>query len=149
MTAKEYLRQYEYAVKRIHRLEEELEVERLMIDSVRSLSDVDGLPHGTNISRPVEERAIRIVDKAAELYDARLEAIEIRQDVFETVMSIMKQDKLASDVLYERYIQLKEWRQVCEAVSYTWPTVRRAWHRGLDLVELQINTTSYIEEHIL
>lgn len=145
MTAKEYLRQYEFAERKIARLERELADERLMIDAVRSLSDVDGLPHGTNISRPVEERAIRIVDKAAELYDARLEAMEVRQEVFETIMSIAKRDGLACDVLLERYIYLKAWKDVCETVCYTWPTVRKAWHRGLDLIELQINTRSYIE----
>lgn len=145
MTAKNYLRQYEYAAHRVQRLEQELEAERLMIDAIRSVSDNDGLPHGNNISRPVEERAIRIIDKANELLAAKLEAIETRQDVFETVMSIMKEDNLACDVLYERYILLKPWAEVCEAVRYTWPTVRRAWHRGLDLVELQISTRSYIE----
>lgn len=145
MNAKEYLRQYEYATRRVYRLEKELEEEYLLIDSVRSLSDLDGLPHGTNVSRPVEERAVRIVDKAAELYDARIEALELRQEVFETIMSIDKKDGLACDVLYERYIHLKPWNKVCETVCYTWPTVRIAWHRGLDLIELQINTRSYNE----
>lgn len=140
MNAKEYLRQYEYAARRAYRLEKELEEEYLLIDSVKSLSDLDGLPHGSNISRPVEERAVRIVDKAAELYEARIEALELRQEIFETIMSIDKKDGLACDVLCERYVELKTWEKVCEAVSYTWHTVRIAWHRGLDLVEQQINT---------
>ena len=145
MTAIEYLRQYEIVSRKITRLDAELENERLMYDSVRSLSDLDGLPHGTNISRPVEERAIRIVDKYTELVAAKLEAIEVRQEVFETVMSINAKDSLACDVLLERYIYLKPWKDVCEAVRYTWPTVRKAWHRGLELIELKINTRSYIE----
>lgn len=143
MNAKEYLRQYEFAARRVYRLERELEEEYILIDSVRSLSDLDGLPHGTNISRPVEERAVRIVDKAAELLTARLDALELRQEVFDTIMSIQKRDGLACDVLIERYVELKKWDDVCSAVSYTWPTVRAAWHRGIDLIELQINTRSY------
>ena len=59
MTAKEYLRQYEYAVKRIQRLEEEYAAERLLIDAVRSVSDNDGMPHGSGISKPTEDKAIR------------------------------------------------------------------------------------------
>lgn len=145
MNAKEYLRQYEYAARRVYRLEKELEEERLMIDTVRSLSDLDGLPYSNHISRPVEERAIRIVDKAAELYEARIEAIELRQEVFEAIMSIDKKDGLACDVLYERYVQLKTWERVCESVHKTWPSVRRAWYRGLDLIEQQIYTRSYIK----
>ena len=144
MTVIEYLRQYEYAEKKTRRLEQELADQQLMIDAVRSLSDLDGLPHGSNISRPVEERAIRLVDKAMELYTARIEAIELRQEVFETIMSIMRKDDLACNVLIERYVHLKTWNEVCETVKYTWPTVRKAWHRGLDLIELQKNTRSYI-----
>lgn len=143
LKAIEYLRQYEYAVRCVYRLEKELEEEYLLIDSVKSLSDVDGLPHGTNISRPVEDRAVRIVDKAAELYEAKLDALELRQEIFTTIMKLAKKDGLACDVLCERYVFLKKWDKVCEAVSYTWPTVRAAWHRGLDLIELQINTRTY------
>lgn len=149
MNARDYLRQYEIASRRVYRLEKELEEEYILIDSVKSLSELDGLPHGSNISRPVEERAIRIVDKAAELYDARIEALTVRQEVFETIMAIGKKDALACDVLCERYVHLKPWAKVCEAVSYTWPTVRNAWHRGEALIELQLNTRSYNNIHVL
>ena len=77
MTAKEYLRQYEYAAKRVKRLEEEYNTEREQIDAVRSVSDNDGMPHGNGISKPTEEKAIRLADKLQELADARLDAVEI------------------------------------------------------------------------
>ena len=138
MTAKEYLRQYEYAVKRIKRIEEEYKQEQLLIDAIRSTSDNDGMPHGTNISRPTEDKAIRLADKLQRLVDARLKAVRLRQEIFDTVMSL---DGIEADVLVERYLNLDEsghlqtWDSVCDRVHYSWPTVRSAWHRGLNMVD--------------
>ena len=141
MTAKDYLRQYEYAAKRAARFREEYENETLLIDAVRSLSDNDGMPHGSGISKPTENKAIRLADKRMRLIDAELEAIRIRQDVFDTIMLI---DGLERDVLVERFINLKTWDRVCEAVIYTWPTVRNAWHRGEEKIQAIIDTRHYI-----
>ena len=132
MTAERYLRQYEWAVNKIRRLERELKEERLQIDAIRSPSDNDGMPHGNGISNPTADKATEITDAATRLFDARVEAIRIRQEVFETIMKV---DGLEADVLIERYIYLNTWDAVCDAVHYSWPTVRLAWHRGLDKIE--------------
>ena len=140
MTAEKYLRQYEWAVNTIRRCEREYEEERLMIDSVRSPSDNDGMPHGSGISKPVEQRVERMNAKLDRLATARLEAVRIRQEIFDTIMCI---GGLEADVLIERYVYLRKWEDVCLAVNYTWPTVRLAWHRGLDKVHEIINTRTY------
>lgn len=140
MTAEKYLRQYEWAVNTIRRCEREYEEERLMIDSVRSPSDNDGMPHGSGISKPVEQRVERMNAKLDRLATARLEAVRIRQEIFDTIMCI---SGLEADVLIERYVYLRKWEDVCLAVNYTWPTVRLAWHRGLDKVQEIINTRTY------
>ena len=140
MTAEKYLRQYEWAVNTIRRCEREYEEERLMIDSVRSPSDNDGMPHGSGISKPVEQRVERMNAKLDRLATARLEAVRIRQEIFDTIMCI---GGLETDVLIERYVYLRKWEDVCLAVNYTWPTVRLAWHRGLDKVQEIIDTRTY------
>lgn len=138
MTAKEYLKQYQYAVDRVRRYEEEYENESLLIDAIRSASDNDGMPHGSGISKPTEDKAIRLADRALRLTEAKLEAIRLRQEIFDTVMSL---DGLEADVLVERYLNLDEyghlqaWKSVCDRVHYSWPTVRTAWHRGLNMVD--------------
>ena len=109
MTAKEYLKQYQYAVDRVRRYEEEYENESLLIDAIRSASDNDGMPHGSGISKPTEDKAIRLADRALRLTEARLEAIRIRQDVFDLIDSI---DGIEGDVLYQRYINLHKWEEV-------------------------------------
>lgn len=138
MNANQYLKQYEYAVKRAARYRDEYERESLLIDAVRSLSDNDGMPHGSGISKPTETKAVRLADKKLRLIDAKLEAIRLRQEIFDTVMSL---DGLEADVLVERYLNLDEyghlqtWESVCDRVHYSWPTVRSAWHRGLNMVD--------------
>ncbi len=138
MTAKEYLKQYEYAVDRVRRYEEEYENELALIDAVRSVSDNDGMPHGSNISKPTEEKAIRLADKSLRLTEARLEAIRIRQEVFDLIDSI---DGIEGDVLYERYIKLHKWEEVCVLLHYSWQGIHLVHRRALAAVESRLKCT--------
>lgn len=146
MTASEYLEQYETATKLVRRFDEEYKKEALLIDAIRSASDNDGMPHGSNVGRPTEVKAIKLVDKHIKLLDAKIEALRIRQEIFDTVMKL---GGLEADVIIERYLNLDEygrqqtWESVCDQVHYSWPTVRTAWHRGMDSLEALINTRTY------
>lgn len=130
--AEKYLRKYEDAVNQIRRCEDEYKLEMLQIDAIRSSSDNDGMPHGTGISNPTAAKAEKLSNKAMRLVDAKLKAIEVRQEVFDTIMEV---GGFEADVLIERYVNLQKWEDVCLAVNYSWPMVRMAWHRGLDMVE--------------
>lgn len=132
MTAKEYLKQYEWAVKRVRRYEEEYRNESMLIDAVRSLSDNDGMPHGSGISKPTEEKAIRLADKKMRLITAQLEAIEIRQEIFDLIDRI---GDVEGDVLYERYIKLLKWEEICVSLNYSWYGVHNAHRRALKIVD--------------
>ena len=136
MTAKEYLKQYEYAVKRIRRYEEEYEQESLLIDAVRSLSDNDGMPHGSGISKPTEDKAVRLADKRLRLVEAKFEAIRIRQSVFDVIEQVGGDE---AEVLYQRYILLKQWADVCESVYWSWFKVNGLHRAALEKVEKIIN----------
>lgn len=132
MTAKEYLKQYEYAVQRITRLEAELREETILIDAVKSLSDNDGMPHGNGIIKPTEEKAIRLADKTKRLIDAKKEAVEIRREVFDFVESI---PGVEGDVLFLRYVQLERWTEIADKLSYSLPGVYSIHSRAIELVE--------------
>ena len=136
MTAKEYLRQYEYAVDRVRRYEEEYQNELTLIDAIRSASDNDGMPHGSGISKPTENKAIRLADKSLRLVEARLRAVEVRQEIFDLVDSI---DGIEGDVLYQRYINLRKWEEICVLLHYSWHGIHSAHRRALNIVECIIN----------
>ena len=131
MTAKDFLKQYEEANRRIKLIEKELTEERLMIDSIRSVSGSDGMPHSSGINKPVEDKAVRLDDKAMKRANAILEAVEMRQRVFDVVIQV---EGLTGDVLYERYIMLEPWQALADKLGISWNTAHTHHRIGLGIV---------------
>ena len=132
MTAKEYLRQYEKAEHRARRYREEYENESLLIDAIRSLSNNDGMPHGSGISRPTEEKALRLADKRLRLIDAEVEAMKIRQELFDFIDSI---DGDEGEVLFRRYISLEFWKDIASEMKYSERAIYKIHQRALRIVD--------------
>lgn len=131
-TAKQYLKQYESAVKAAQRVRREYEEELDLIDNIRSSLGGDGMPRSGEISKKVERQALKLSEKADELREAEAAAIEIRQEIFKTVMQV-PDDK--GSVLYERYILLKEWKDVADAVGYSEGYIYELHRQGLEYVD--------------
>lgn len=136
MTAENYLRQYEYATKRARRLQEEYEKELLEIDAVKSVSDMDGMPHGSGISKTVEDKAIRLTDKLIEWKMAAIDALAERQAVFDMIYGI---NGLAGEVLYCRYVELKTIEAIAEELDKSVPTIVKYRKIGLQKVQDKID----------
>ena len=132
MTGREYLLQYKLADRRARRFRREYEKELELIDTVRSTADIDGLPRGNGINKRVEDRAVRLADKAMEWKMAELDALHIRQEIFETVSAIGGDE---ADVLIERYINCKTWTDVCVSVHWSWYKVRELHNAGIAKLE--------------
>lgn len=132
MTAKEFLQQYGEAVRIAERIKTEYDQEQDLIDSVRSALGGDGTPHGGGISKATENKAIKLADKALELKDAELEAIRIRQKVFDVIRMVPGEK---GDVLYERYINLKSWDEVADSVGYSKRHARNLHDEAIDIVQ--------------
>jgi len=128
MTAKEFLRQYYYADLEAKKLRAEYEKERELIDAIRVPSDIDGMPHGNGISKPAEDKAIRLADKARAWKMAELDAIEVRQKVFDLIKDVPGAE---GDILIERYINFKKWEEVCVAVHLSWRQTHRLHSKAL------------------
>lgn len=132
MTAKEFLQQYGEAVRIAERIKTEYDKEQDLIDSVRSALGGDGVPHGGRISKETENKAIKLADKVLELKDAELEAISIRQKVFDVIRTVPGEK---GDVLYERYINLKSWDEVADSVGYSKRHARNLHDEAIDIVQ--------------
>ena len=63
---------------------------------------------------------------------AELDAIEKRQEVFETVQKV---SGIEGDILYERYVNLHKWEEVCVIVHLSWYSVHDHHKRALRVVE--------------
>lgn len=138
-TAKQYLKQYESAVKAAQRVRREYEEELDLIDNIRSSLGGDGLPRSGEISKKVENQALKLSEKADKLRAAEAKAIEVRQEIFSTVMQV-PDDK--GSVLYERYILLKEWKDVADAVGYSEGHIYELHRQGLEYVDQLIKVHS-------
>lgn len=132
MTAKEFLQQYGDAEEIAQRLKKEYDKEAEFLDSIRSPLGGDGTPRGRSGSNPIEAKAVRLAEKLTEYQDAELEAIRIKRRVLRTVNQVPEP---YGAVLYERYINLRTWRQVADALHYSKRHCYNLHNVGLDIVE--------------
>lgn len=137
MTAKEYLRRYEYADLRAKRYEEEYILEHELIGSISI--NYDGMPHGSGISRKTENEALRLAEKAERCVEARLDAIRIRQEVFDFISDI---DDYEGEILFQRYVNLLKWEEVCVAVHLSWYAVHDHHRKALAIVQKRLDKKS-------
>ena len=142
MTAERYLRQYEYATLRESRLKEEYEAECELIDSVRSSADVDGMPHARSINKSVEDRAIKLADKALKWKMAALDALQIRMQVFDVIDQI---EGVKGEILFQRYIRLRDFIEICKDINYSRSQTYRLHQSALEEVEDVIRRIDYAD----
>lgn len=136
MTAKQFLKQYEDANRRALRYKTEYEAEQELIDNVRSTLGGDGMPHGSGVSRKVEDQAIRLNEKLLKWKCAELDAIQVRQEVFEVIRDI---SGVEGDLLFEKYINLHRWEDICVLLNYSWNGIHKAHRRALRIVAERLN----------
>lgn len=144
MTITGYLEQYKDADRKAKRLRREYEKEKNLIDAIRSPLGSNGEPHGTAISKTVENQAVRLADKLFEYETAEIEAIGVRQNIFDTIMKV---DGIESEVLYNYYIdyfdekqnKARTWNDVADIVHVDPRTVYRIKIRALRKLSLYVS----------
>ena len=139
MTAREYLQQYREASRVIDRIRSEYEEQMEQVDNIRSALGGDGLPRSGEVSKKVEADAIRLADKAQELVQAEVAALEKRQDI---MLTINKVEGPAADILRERYVYMNLWETVAGNVGYSIRQTFELHRRGLEAVEKILNRTT-------
>jgi len=132
MTAKEFLKQYEYADIRARRLREVYEMQQEKIDAIGSTLARDGLPRGSGVSRKTEDKAIKLAEAAVKWKDAELDALRVKGEVFELIRNI---PGIEGEVLFERYINLRKWEEICVVLHYSWNGIHKVHRRALVMVD--------------
>ena len=131
LKAQKYLEQYEESLRKVRWCQEQYARELYLSDAIRSPSDNDGMPHGSGISKPTEDKAIRLAEKAMDIHKATQAAKETMRDIFTVAYNV---GGVEGDVIIERYIKLKDWRDVYKAVNYGMSQTLRYHRSGLDKV---------------
>ena len=123
MTTKEYLKQYQKMMKEVRCLD--VEIEELWTQLTSATSNNDGMPKGTVQDRQTKLHAI-MADKLQTKQGKKQVAEEIMAEVLETIDKVT--DPNHRQLLFERYIQDKEWKDIADDISYTEEYVRGELH---------------------
>ena len=132
MTAKEYLRQYKDAERDVQKLRAEYLEQMEQVNNIRSSLGGDGLPRSGDIYKKVEAQAVKLAEKAEELLQAEADALALRQEIFRVVQRIPGDP---GDVLRERYVNLRKWREIADVLGYSEENCFALHRKGLDMVE--------------
>jgi hypothetical protein len=135
MKAKDYLKQYEELNRKALRFKAEYELEMEKVDAIGSTLAGDGMPHGTGISRKTEDRAIRLGEAAMKWKIAELDALEKRQEIFGLISTV---PGIEGDILFQRYIELRKWEEICVLIHMSWTQTHEHHKRALRLVQVRI-----------
>lgn len=123
MTTKEYLKQYQKMMEEVRCLD--VEIEELWTQLTSATSNNDGMPKGTVQDRQTKLHAI-MADKLQTKRSKKQVAEEIMAEVLETIDRVT--DPNHRQLLFERYIQDKEWKDIADDISYTEEYVRGELH---------------------
>lgn len=123
MTTKEYLNQYKRMMEEVRCLD--VEIEELWTQLTSATSNNDGMPKGTVQDRQTKLHAI-MADKLQTKRSKKQVAEEIMAEVLQTIDKVT--DPNHRQLLFERYIQDKEWKDIAEDISYTEEYVRGELH---------------------
>lgn len=123
MTTKEYLNQYKRMMEEVRCLD--VEIEELWTQLTSATSSNDGMPKGTVQDRQTKLHAI-MADKLQTKRSKKQVAEDIMAEVLQTIDRVT--DPNHRQLLFERYIQDKEWKDIADDISYTEEYVRGELH---------------------
>lgn len=130
---KEYLWQYQESVRRITRIESELDEIRSMRGSI-SINN-DGMPHGSG-QGDLSGYAAELDGLERNLIRERYTRIKLYKDIAERITKLKSRNE--SDVLFYRYIKGLEWWEVAEKMKYSERQILRYHGKALAHFEFPI-----------
>lgn len=103
----------------------DIEIEELWTQLTSTTSNGDGMPKGSVQDRQTKLHAI-MADKLQTKRSKKQVAEEIMAEVLQTIDKVT--DPNHRQLLFERYIQDKEWKDIADDISYTEEYVRGELH---------------------
>ena len=123
---KEYLREYEKAVRQMKRSEEKITEMRL--SKIMPSSGNDGMPHAHN-NTDLSGYAALLDEEERRYMKARYRRIKICKEITDKIERMDNEDE--KDVLVYRYIRLMKWEDICGKISKSWKQTHRIHARAL------------------
>ena len=113
---KEYLRSYLVHVRRIRRINAEIEELRTMKMSP-SAKDNDGMPHGGSGQGDLSDYAADLDEMIQDLINERYYRIKTYQQIAQQIKKLRSENEM--DVLFYRYIKGLDWWEIAEKMQFS------------------------------
>ena len=124
---KEYLRKYRTHVRRIARIESDLEELRMM-KCYPSLVCGNGMPHSSN-SNDLSNYAAAVDSKERDLLNEKCQRVKEYQEISNQIEQLDNEKE--RDVLHYRYIKGLGWWEIAEKMNYSERQIHRYHGRAL------------------
>ena len=124
---KEYLREYNYHVRRIRRIETEFAELRLM--KISGSGNMDGMPHGSNQS-DLSDYVAELDSLERKLVEERYRRVLAYKEIVRRIKSLESENE--KDVLFYRYIAGYDWPEIARKLRYSERQVHRFHGKALE-----------------
>lgn len=128
---KEYLQSYRTHVRRIRRIEAELEEIRAMRTAI-SVNN-DGMPHGS-AQTDLSSYAARLDELERALLQERYRRVVAYKDIVDCIKAV--KNEYEQDVLFYRYIKGMEWWEVAEKMGFSERWVTKLHGRAIKNIKI-------------
>lgn len=129
---KEYLRNYRQHIKRIGRIEAELEEVRLLKACPSAINN-DGMPHGSD-QKDLSDYAAMLDELERELLEERHSRIKMYKDIAKRIKNLSS--KKENDVMFYRYIKGLAFWEIAEKMELSERWVLKLHGRALAHIEI-------------
>lgn len=126
---KEYLRSYRKHVRRINRINAEIDELRMM-KMCPSIKPDDGMPHGSGGQGDLSGYAGDLDEMIRELQHERYLRIKTYQQIARQIEKLRSENE--KDVLFYRYIKGLEWYEISEMMGYSVRQIHRMHGKALE-----------------
>lgn len=124
---KEYLKEYEKAVRQMKRSEEKITEMRL--SKIMPSAGNDGMPHAHN-NTDLSGYAALLDEEERRYMKARYHRIKLCREITDKIERMDNEDE--KDVLMYRYIRLMKWEDICVKINKSWKQTHRIHARALN-----------------
>lgn len=134
---KNYLNSYKEKTEKLRSLEEQLRGLHEIETSAKAQNYSD-MPKG-NKQTDLSDFIVRLENLESKVMKQKYECMDIRLNIMNSICDMSK--GIESTILYKKYIEFKQWEQICIEVGYSWRQVHRIHSDALNNYKMAHNGT--------
>jgi hypothetical protein len=127
-TKKEYLKSYKKNYDKLKALEEQLSSIREAKQSAKTQT-LYGMPKGTK-QTDISDYMVRLDDLISKINNHKNVCMQLLVDIEESIIKM--EHGIECQILHKKYIEFKDWEQICTEIGYCWKQTHRYHNKAID-----------------